>query len=79
MLPFAVSIKDVSKPGQAQWVLAVDHGELLVAYDDQTLHWHKLEDCRFVRAASPDMPQPVVIVQPPQGLVMPGIGQIGRG
>ena len=73
MIPFAVSVEGVSRPGQAQWVLAVSRESLLVVHEDGTFHWHKLADCRFVKLISPDAPRPVVSVERPQ-LVRAGNG-----
>lgn len=72
MIPFAVTVKDVTEPGQALWVLAVSRESLLTAYGDGTFHWHKLADCRFAKLIPPDAPQPVFVVQQQPGLVYPG-------
>ena len=68
MIEFAVSVKDVTKEGQATWVLAVDPvGErMLIVHDDKSLHWHPMADCTFVKASTPDMPRAVIAVQPQQ-------------
>lgn len=68
MLEFAVSVKDVTKEGEATWVLAVDPvGErLLICHEDKSMRWHPLADCTFVKAASPDVPRMVLPVQQKQ-------------
>lgn len=68
MPEFAVSVKEVTKEGQATWVLAVDPvGErLLIAHEDRTMHWHPIVDCVFAKLVPPDMPVPVFAAQPPQ-------------
>lgn len=73
MIAFAVSVDGVSEPGQAQWVLAVSRESVLVAHNDKTLHWHKLADCRFAKLIPPDAPQPVVVVEPAQRIVLSGV------
>lgn len=65
MLAFAVQVKDVTKEGQATWVLDIDPvGErFLIVHEDKTMHWHPMADCTFVKLVSPDAPTPVVPVQ----------------
>lgn len=65
MADFAVAIAGVTKEGQGRWVLAVDPvgGRLLVAYEDKTLHWHDISECRFASMADPTGVQPVVVVK----------------
>lgn len=80
MLAFAVLIKDEE---QGRWVLAVDsvHDKLLVTGDNQSLRWVLTADCKFLKAMTPEAPQPVVIVQPHQPVVVPQlrIGNQGNG
>ena len=68
MIEFAVSTEGVTKEGSATWVLAVDPvGErLLLVHDDNSMHWHLMADCKFVKAATPDQPRAVIAVQPKQ-------------
>ena len=50
---------------QGRWVLAVDGDRLLIADDNsKRLRWVAMADCKFVRAANPEMPRPMVLVQP---------------
>ena len=77
MIPFAVSVAGYSKPDEAQWVLAVSRESLLVAHRDNTLHWHKLADCKFARLIPPDAPQPVMLVE--KQIVVPGRGPLRPG
>ena len=74
-MDFAVSIKDRSVEGQASWVLALDAaGErFLVVIDPGRLEWVPMADCTFVKAATPDQPRLVVVVQPNTGVLVPGI------
>ena len=69
MMEFLVTIEGVTAEGEGLWVLAVDPvGErLLVAYNDSSLHWVAMAKCTFARAASPDKPRPVVLLQPKPG------------
>ena len=60
-MDFAVKIDGEDK---GRWVLEVDGDRLLIAGDDQRLRWVAMADCVFVKAANPDMPRPVVAVQP---------------
>ena len=61
MIEFAVTVEGLEK---ARWVFAVEGDRLLVAHDDQTLHWHPLSECQFVKALTPDVPRTVLMVQP---------------
>ena len=56
---------------QGFWVLEVDAiGErFLLAGTDGALRWVNMADCTFVRGANPEVPRPVVLVQPQKGLV----------
>ena len=81
MIPFAVAIQGVTEEGQAQWALAVTKEELLTASADGELVWYPLSQCTFVKLVPPDMPQPVMIVQPvpPNGpIVLPPNRQFRR-
>jgi len=73
MIPFAVTIEGVTKEGNAVWVLAVTKDELLTAADTGELVWYPLSDCKFVKLVPPDMPKPVMIVQPQprNGIALP--------
>jgi hypothetical protein len=69
MIEFAVKVKgihDVEDEDKATWVLAVDPvgDRLLIVHDDQSLHWHPMDDCKFVKARTPDQPLVVLPVQP---------------
>ena len=52
--------------GKGHWVLAVDAmGErLLLADEERAFYWVLIRDCTFLKAATPDVPRPVVAVQP---------------
>ena len=67
-MDFAVSVKGVHEEGKAGWVLVVDRddsggGFVLMAHDDNTLHWHPLEDCKLEKVATPSSPRPVYLVE----------------
>lgn len=73
MLEFAVTVKGMDD-GKARWVLAVEGDRLLIVHEDKSLQWHKMEDCKFAKLVPPDMPRPVIPMQPKQdGLVVPTI------
>ncbi len=63
MTEFAVRIEGEDK---GYWVLAVDSvtEKLLIATQDQTLKWVPMKDCKVIKAASPEIPRQVVMVQP---------------
>lgn len=67
MMEFAVTVEGLDE-NQGKWVLDVDPARerFLVAHDDGTLHWHLITECKFVRAANPDVPRPVIPMQPQQ-------------
>jgi len=68
MIPFAVKIEGVTKEDQAVWALAVTETQLLTAaVEGGALKWYPLADCTFVKMVPPDMPKPVMIVQPQPG------------
>lgn len=75
MMPFAVR-HEAMEEGQGSWVLAIDPvgDRLLLADPDGSLHWHRLEDCKLVKAQTPDMPTAVIAVQPAgqQQVIVPG-------
>lgn len=76
MLEFAVTVNGLND-GKAHWVLAVQGNRLLIVHDDRSLHWHPMDECRLGKVASPDMPRPVVPVQPTkQPLVVPTHGRV---
>lgn len=66
MPAFAVQIEGLTTEEQARWVLAVDPtGErLLIAHEDQSLHWHPMGECKFARMRDPLAVQPVVVATP---------------
>ena len=66
MMEFAVTIEGFTEEGKAQWVLAIDAvgDRLLIVHEDKSMHWHPMADCRFAKAMAPDLPKPVMIVQP---------------
>ncbi len=63
MIDFAVQIEGEE---QGRWVLDVDPAtdRILVSGDDQQLRWVPFSDCKVIKAANPDTPRPVVMVQP---------------
>ena len=67
MIDFAVQAPGDAE-GQDHWVLAVDPvGErLLLAGEDKTMRWVPMKDRKFLKAKNPDVPQPVIAVQPQQ-------------
>lgn len=67
MIEFAVIVEEEQ---QGRWVLAVDPvGErvLVTNADDQALRWVPTNICRLIKAAHPEVPRPVVLVQPVAG------------
>ena len=85
MANFSVEIEGVTGKGpqhpqnhegcQGRWVLAVDaeRDRVLVAYADQTLHWHDLSECTFAGMVNPAGAQSVVAAEPiPVVVVKPG-------
>lgn len=62
------------------WVLAVDapSQQFLITGEDGQFRWIAMGNCQFLRAANPDVPRPVMIVQPRQGIAVPQI-QVGNG
>lgn len=68
------------EPAKGYWVLDVDahSGSFLVANEDGTFRWLLSDKCRFVRAANPEVPRPVVLVQPKPGLAVPQL-HVGNG
>ena len=75
MVPFAVR-HDGHEEGQGVWVLEVDtnNDRLLLAETDGTLYWKNISDCKLIKVQHPDMPTPVITVQPIQQnqVVIPG-------
>lgn len=73
MVEFAVKVEGIELP---QWVLAVDPiGErLLIVHENQSLQWHPMAACKFVKAQTPDNPRLVMAVQP-QKIEIPGDGK----
>ena len=73
MLQFAVTVEGM-EDGKARWAMAVDGDRLLIVHEDQSLHWHQMEDCKLAHFLPPDAPRPVIVVQPRQGgLVVPSV------
>jgi hypothetical protein len=64
MIPFAVTIKDVTY-APAYWALAVTEDKLLTADEHGALVWYPLSDCKLASIVPPDAPKPVIVVQPP--------------
>ena len=75
----------VRAPGDPEnkghWVMAVDPaGErFLIAGDDGKFKWVPTDRCQLLKIVSPELPHPVVVVQPQQKIVMPSIAQIFNG
>ena len=72
MLEFAVTVKSETV---GRWVLAVDAvgDRFLVANDDKSLRWVDIGDCKLLKARNPELPLPVIAVQPQKdGLVRAG-------
>ena len=67
MLEFAVRLPGVHEDDQGCWVLAVEQGKLLLAYPDNSLHWHAVEDCKFLKLMPPDTPRQRVMLAPRPG------------
>ncbi len=70
-MDFAVSIEGVHGEDKGSWVLEVEGDKVLVAHDDNTLHWHPLADCTMLKIHTPDQPTLVLPVQakPQNGIV----------
>lgn len=79
-MDFAVVVEGEKK---GRWVLAVDPegGRLLISSDDQSLCWVPMDKTKVIKAANPDMPQPVVVIQPQPALklVRPQLIVNGQG
>ncbi len=60
---------------QGHWVLAVDPvgNQFLTTNDDNQFRWIKMSECRLLKVKTPEMPQPVIMVQPKQPLGVPGL------
>ena len=67
-------------PEKGFWVLEVDAiGErFLLAGEDGAFRWVNMADCTFVRGASPEVPRPMVLVQPAKSLAAPPM-RFGNG
>lgn len=66
-MDFAVKVTGLDEKVPVEtyrWVLAVEGDRVLITHDDNSLHWVEMADCTLVRAVRPDMPTPVVVVQP---------------
>ncbi len=73
MIPFAVHVNGEPKD-KGYWVLAVDGERLLLANNDRTFRWVELTDCTFLKAATPDTPRLVAVVQPQRpGIEVPNL------
>lgn len=56
------------------WVLAVSGDAVLIAHEDQSLHWQPLTECELLKAATPEQPRLVVAIPPPErpgGIIQP--------
>ena len=63
MIPFAIRLKgDPAERGH--WVLAVRGDRFLMVAEDRSFEWVAMADCEFLKAATPDQPSMVVVVQP---------------
>ena len=80
MLEFAVLIQGEDEK-RGRWVLAVDAvgDRLLIADDDRTLRWVPMNLCKFMKAATPEVARPVILVQPQQVVAVPKGLQLGTG
>jgi hypothetical protein len=49
----------------AVWVLHIDAASerLLLANPEGAFYWKAINECKFVKAATPDVPRPVVAIQ----------------
>lgn len=56
---------------QGRWVLAVDGDHVLITDEEQRLRWVDMADCKFLKVATPEMPRPVVLVQPQKAIAVP--------
>ena len=72
MIPFAVKLKD-DPVERGRWVLAVRGDRFLVVAEDGSFEWVAMADCEFLKAATPDQPQAVVVIpaRPRLDLVTP--------
>ena len=71
-MEFVVHVKGEEK---GFWALHVDsQGErFLLANEDGTFRWVGIADSVLVRAANPDVPRPVVPVEPKQTVAVPKV------
>lgn len=60
-------------PEKGFWVLAVDAfgKQFLITGENGAFRWVAMDNCTFVRGANPEVPRPVMVVQPRQGLAVP--------
>ena len=73
-MDFAVKVADQE---QARWVLAVQGERFLMVTPEGVFEWVPIADCRFVKAATPDMPRLVLAVQPQPQIALPNLSQNG--
>ena len=71
MTEFAVRVEGEDEH-KGYWVLAVDSvGErLLIATGENRLRWVAMADCIVIKAANPEMPRPVIAIQPQSPITM---------
>ena len=71
-MEFAIKLSDEE---EGRWVLSVDPiGErFLTTNDDQEFRWVDMADCLLIKVKTPEMPQPVVMLQPQGPLAVPGL------
>lgn len=71
-MEFAVQVKGEE---QGRWILDVDPTgyRFLTTNDDNEFLWVPMSECRLLKVKTPELPQPVVMVQPNQPLVVPGL------
>ena len=61
MIPFAVKLKGQET---GRWVLALEGDRFFMVASDNSFEWVAMADGEFVRAATPDQPHMVMVVQP---------------
>lgn len=78
-MEFVVHVKG-DPPEQGYWVLAVDaaRNQFLISREEGKFVWVTIGDCTFVRLVNPEMPKPVVAVQPKQAITVPTL-HLGNG
>ena len=71
MNEFAVRVEGEDEH-RGYWVLALDmeRDRLLISTPENRLRWVRFEDCYVIKAINPEMPRPIMVVQPQSPITM---------